>query len=169
MDSKQAKKNRAAGKRFEDRVRNDLESKGWIVDRWTNNVELQKENSVEVSSIPDIDGGFTYGKLVKAKPRQFKGRIINMWTGFPDFIAFKCRSTALRESFECWEKNPLSNELLYENIGVECKSGGPTNKYLDKEEKAKCKLYLEDNIFSKILIANKGKKRGEIIYKEFEE
>jgi len=52
----------------------------------------------------------------------------------------------------------------YEIIGVEVKSNG----YLDKEEKEKCRWLLENNVFSKILIASKGNKRGEIIYKEFE-
>ena len=31
------------------------------------------------------------------------------------------------------------------------------------------KWLLENQIFSKILIASKGKKRGEIVYKDFEE
>ena len=40
MDKKkQGKKNRAAGAAFELRVRKDLESQGWIVDKWSNNVE----------------------------------------------------------------------------------------------------------------------------------
>ena len=37
---KQGKKNRQAGARFELKVRKDLESKGWIVDKWSNNVEF---------------------------------------------------------------------------------------------------------------------------------
>ena len=36
----QGKKNRQAGARFELRVRKDLESKGWIVSKWMNNVEF---------------------------------------------------------------------------------------------------------------------------------
>ncbi len=54
------------------------------------------------------------------------------------------------------------NKWIY---GVECKSNG----YLDKEEKEKVKWLLEHNIFSKILIASKGKKRGEIIYNDSDE
>jgi len=54
---------------------------------------------------------------------------------------------------------------VYEIIGVECKSNG----YLTPEEREKCKWLLENKIFSKILIARKGKKRGEIIYEDFQE
>jgi len=126
------KKNRESGQRFERKVRADLESKGWIVDRWTNNVELN--NSEEV------------GKLIPAKSR-FGLRT----TGFPDFIAYR--------HIHQHSKSLQLASLIY---GVECKSGG----YLNKEEKAKCR-WLATNVFSKIFIASKGKKRGEIIYEEF--
>ena len=36
---KQGKKNKASGSRFELKVRKDLESKGWIVAKWMNNVD----------------------------------------------------------------------------------------------------------------------------------
>ena len=62
---KQGKRNKASGADFEKRVRADLESKGWIVSKWQNNI---KE-----------------GKCVPAKP----GRYRMMQTGFPDFIAYK--------------------------------------------------------------------------------
>ena len=39
--SELGKKSRDAGMRFERKVRADLESKGWIVDKWTNNVDLE--------------------------------------------------------------------------------------------------------------------------------
>ena len=38
--SKQGKKNRQAGARFELKTRKDLESQGWIVDKWSNNVDI---------------------------------------------------------------------------------------------------------------------------------
>ncbi len=56
----------------------------------------------------------------------------------------------------------LKKTKPYHVIGVEAKSNG----YLDQIETEKCEWLLENNIFSKILIASKGKKRGEIIYKE---
>jgi len=62
----QGKRNRAAGQRFELKVRKDLEAKGWVVDRWSNNVDLDQD------------------KLVAAKSR-FGSRT----NGFPDFIAMK--------------------------------------------------------------------------------
>lgn len=69
---KQGKKNRAAGMRFEAKVRAKLEEIGWIVDKWTNTVDYEKL------------------KLVPAK-RKYNPflKIMVIGTGFPDFIAFK--------------------------------------------------------------------------------
>ncbi|MGY4884111.1 MAG: hypothetical protein ACP5NZ_00870 [Nanobdellota archaeon] len=70
--SKQGKKNRAAGRKFEAKVRSELENLGWIVDKWTNTVDYQK------------------WKLVPAK-RKYNPflKVLIIGTGFPDFIAFK--------------------------------------------------------------------------------
>ena len=70
--SKQGKLNRAAGSRFELKVRKDLEGKGWILDKWTNNVDLEE------------------GKIVAAK-RKFNPylKILSIGTGFPDFLGIK--------------------------------------------------------------------------------
>ena len=38
----QGKRNRAAGARFELKVRAALEKEGWVIDKWTNNVDLEK-------------------------------------------------------------------------------------------------------------------------------
>ena len=52
---KQGKKNRADGAKFERIVRADLEKKGWIVAKWTNNVSDNKcipaSDKVELSSL----------------------------------------------------------------------------------------------------------------------
>ncbi len=70
--SKRGKLARAAGARFELKVRSKLEKEGWIIDKWTNNVDLEKQ------------------QLIKAK-RKFNPymKILGIGTGFPDFIAFK--------------------------------------------------------------------------------
>ena len=127
--SKQGKRNRAAGARFELKVRKDLEDKGWIIDKWTNNVDLEEQ------------------KLVKAK-RKYNPfmKVMVIGTGFPDFIVFK------------FEKKK------YNVMGVEAKGNG----WLERSEKGKSKFLLNKKIFSKILIAKKGKKRGEIEYIDFE-
>jgi len=63
---------RAQGGRFELKVREELESREWVLDKRNNNVDLEK------------------GELVKAKRKYnpFKKMLI-VGTGFPDFIAFK--------------------------------------------------------------------------------
>jgi len=137
------KKARIAGQRFELKVRNDLENAGWIVDRWSNNVSDFSEENINLPPEERKDR-----KLIPAK--SFMGR--SRTNGFPDFICFKKAIRGLP-----------NNKFLYEVLGVECKSNG----YLDKIEKEKCRWLLNNNIFSKILIAKKGKKRGKIIYTEF--
>lgn len=145
------KKSKASGAAFELRTRKDLEEDGWIVDKWSNNVECIKYDNQE---------GYFSGefKLSPAK-HKFRGMGIPMamGTGFPDFIIFKPR--------------PRGGDVIYEEtfdiIGVECK----TNGYLDKIEKGKCKWLLENNIFSKILIASKDKIKNKIVinYEDFSE
>ena len=149
---KRGKKSRAAGLRFENLVRKDLESNGWIVDKWSNNVEFEK-------------GGLAnYGKLIKVK-NKFRGKGIPMMlgAGFPDFIAFK-RIEGNPPNLISLKTKTKFNHNLYEVFGVESKSNGT----LDKKEKEKCKWYLDNKTFSKILIASRGDKRGSIVYKEFE-
>tara|TARA_Y100000310_G_scaffold344307_1_gene456325 strand:+ start:6573 stop:7076 length:504 start_codon:yes stop_codon:yes gene_type:complete len=69
---RKGRKSRAAGGQFELRVRKDLEAKGWIVDKWSNNVDLDEK------------------KVIPAK-RKFNpfSKVMTIGTGFPDFIAFQ--------------------------------------------------------------------------------
>ena len=66
------RKSRAAGNRFELKVRKDLEDKGRVVDKWSNNVDLEK------------------GEIVPAKRKYnpFRKAMV-IGTGFPDFISIK--------------------------------------------------------------------------------
>ena len=119
------------------------------------------------------------GKLVKAKAKWAgPGRPMMMGTGFPDFVAqikpkvfsvghynqYFYLGEEVKDSYGIKKENIIDEEDLFQVIGVESKMDGK----LTKEEKEKCSWLLENNIFSKILIAQKGEKRGEIIYKEFE-
>jgi hypothetical protein len=155
---KQGKINRKKGREFEKLVQKDLESKGWIVARWTKNIEFD-------DSCPDkIDGCLVLhhkGKLIDAKSNRFNMRTC----GFPDFICYKIIKI----------QGIDIEQSIYAVVGVECKSNG----YLDKEEREKCKWLIENKIFEKILIASKDypkeninlpqRKRKIIIkYKEFE-
>lgn len=146
---KQGKKNKEAGNRFERKVRLDLETNDYIVSRWQNNVEFMCTNNKKCC-----------GKLIPAK-HKFRGIGIPMviGTGFPDFIAYQFVHSHIIGKI----KEGRDEQKTYHIVGVECKSNG----YLDKEEKEKCDWLLDNNVFSKILIAKKGEKRGEIIYEEF--
>lgn len=99
--SAMGKKSRAAGARFELKVRKDLEEKGWITDKWTKNVDLEKM------------------ELIPAK-RKFNpfNRVMTIGTGFPDFIAF-------RAVVDTNEKKTFYN---YNVVGVESKMNGKLDK-----------------------------------------
>ena len=127
---RQGKKNRAAGTRFEAKVRAEMEKMGWVISKWMNTVDYEK------------------GKLVPAK-RKFNPflKTLTIGTGFPDFICFKRTKTD------------------YTIIGLEVKRNG----YLDKVEQGMCKWLIENKIFPRILIAKKGKKRGETEFIDFKE
>jgi len=118
-------KSRAGGSQFEARVRKDLEEKGWVVDKWSNNVDLNEKGIVPC----------------KRKFNPFN-KVMTIGTGFPDFVCFSRRGD------------------LFKVIGVEVKMNGN----LSRVEKEKCVWYLENGIFSEILVASKvqGVKGGRI-------
>lgn len=135
---KQGKKNRASGAAFELKVRKELEAKGWIINKWMNQVvPAQSSNPLE------WEGGLT---LAPAKHKFCGiGRPMAIGTGFPDFIAYK----------------PCSGNSCngYKVVGVEAKSNG----YLDKSEKEKIEWLLNNKIFEYILLAYKGDKKDKIV------
>ena len=65
---------RSLGGDFERRVRIDLEEKGWIVDKWSNNVDLEERGVVPA----------------KRKFNPFN-KVMTIGTGFPDFVVFQKR------------------------------------------------------------------------------
>ena len=69
---KKGRISRAKGARFELRVRHDLESKGRIVDKWNNNIDLEEGNLI----------------IAKRKYNPFS-KVMTLGTGFPDFISIK--------------------------------------------------------------------------------
>jgi hypothetical protein len=93
--SKQGKKNRAAGGKFEAKVRADLEKLGWVVSKWMNTIDYNREDGT--------------GKIVPAK-RKYNPfmKIMTIGVGFPDFVCF--RRTETGDNFEV--------------IGLEVKSNG---------------------------------------------
>lgn len=157
---KQGKKNRASGADLERRVRADLNNKGWIVDKFGNNVEFGGSTIIK-----DDEGGFLgadfsvdHGRLIQAKNKWAgPNRPMMIGAGFPDFVCFKNANLPVGE---------FSDEL-YEVIGVECKCNGR----LSQPEKEKCRWLLDNKIFSKILIASKSKVKNKIVitYTDFEE
>jgi hypothetical protein len=69
---KKGRTSKASGARFELKVRKDLQEKGRIVDKWTNNVDLEENKLV----------------IAKRKYNPFS-RAMTIGTGFPDFVSIK--------------------------------------------------------------------------------
>lgn len=142
---KQGKKNKAIGKAFEKKVMEFYEKEGYVVMRFTKNVDLK------------------LNKLINPKPRfnPFTKSIQYSKSGFPDLIIFK-------QSIEI--TNALGKIIRnYEIKGIECKGGNKTHKYLSKEEKLKALWYVKKKIFTEFLLAEKGEKRGQIKFIEIKD
>ena len=73
---KKGRVRKSSGARFELKVRGDLEIKGWVVDKWSNNV---------------VDGN-----IVPCR-RKFNpfNKVMTIGTGFPDFVCFSRRENDL--------------------------------------------------------------------------
>lgn len=154
-NSKRGKLARAKGQRFEAKVRADLEKKEWIVSKWMNTIDLDKDGKI--------------GKIVPAK-RKYNPflKALSLGTGFPDFVCFR----GIHKEEETIEGTPIPEDYMkkdkkkiFDVIGLEVKGNG----YLDQIEKGMCMWLLDNKIFSRILIARRGKKAGEIEYIDFAE
>lgn len=134
---------RAAGAAFELLVRDDLLDGGWIVAKWSNN--LFTFNKAPFSPRCKLRMGAAKHKFGPQGP-------LALGTGFPDFV--------------CFDKI-VDTTWGYDVIGVESKINGT----LTAIEKEKCRWYLKNKIFNKILIAEKTKVKNRIVikYHDFEE
>ena len=131
------KKSRTQGADFEKRVRADLEARGWVVSKWQNNVEFNRDNPKN-----GMNGVIEYARCVPCKNLFIgKNKPIMLTGGFPDFIAFT-------ETIECG----------YMIIFVECK----TNNILSKKEKEKAQWYLKNNYCSEFHLAYKTKEKNRV-------
>lgn len=139
---KLGKKSRKQGQDFERKVREDLESKGWIVLRWDKNVEfnsLGNHGSTPCSPIKSKQGGSITEKgwrndiapssiprLVQAKSKFIFNPVlkrmmpVGISQGFPDFVCFRswmndCRSIETVEQFKAKVKE-ISQKYLHEEL-----------------------------------------------------
>lgn len=69
---KRGKLSRQRGGIFETKVREDLKKMGWIIDKWMNTVDFEKNELAPA----------------KRKYNPFR-KVLSIGTGFPDFICFK--------------------------------------------------------------------------------
>jgi len=137
------KRSRAQGKLFEKKVEQDLEKKGWIVIKFSKQVNLE------------------LNKLENCKPRfnPFTRSVQMMSGGFPDFI---CIGGGLNLTLEGRKVYP--NKELWDVQLVESKMTGK----LDKIEKEKCEWIIQ-NLKIPIFIAKKIKdgRRIKVEYEEY--
>lgn len=130
------KNSRKQGKAFELKVRHDLEKKGWIVERWSNNVDLEKGLLISAKH--------TFNPFTKA---------MSAGNGFPDFLAI-CEPEFL--NIKPQNVDGCSSKLMSIQL-IECKMNGK----LDKIEKDKIE-WIKNNLKIPVIIAKKGE-RG-VIY-----
>ena len=109
---KRGKASKAKGGIFELRVRKDLIERGWVVDKWSNNIDLE------------------LGEMHPAK-RKYNpfSKALTIGTGFPDFVCFEKRgdlykvigvevkingtlSRIEKEKCAWYLKNEVFNEIL---------------------------------------------------------
>lgn len=177
--SEEGKKSRASGKAFELKVRKDLEKKGWIVCRWSNNVEFNETVRLPEQKV------VKFGVLIPAK-HTFNPftKAMSAGNGFPDFICIK-RNLEVDASQICNEINRqliitgsaeiskdsqeildlrkrIEDTLLIPKFKVQLVESKMIGK-LDKLEKEKVE-WIKNNLHISVLVASKGKKRGEIKY-----
>ena len=107
---KQGKTNRRKGKDFELKARKYFEAKGWIVSKFANNIDLEKDC------------------MKPAGIKYIPGRGMMPGLGFPDFVMFKKRGCAL-----CYARTGIMTKENYQVLFVECK----LNNILSKLEKQK--------------------------------
>lgn len=89
----QGKRNKAAGAKFEKKVREHYEGEGWVVTKFRNNIDLQSE------------------EIVNAKNYYIPGRGNVMGSGFPDFVMFHKIDCMYKVIFvECKLNGLLSKE-----------------------------------------------------------
>ena len=114
-NSLRGKKARADGVKFELKVRKDLEAQGWIVDKWSNNVDLINEKGCEKTFVTinkscttkticvkgNLCDDCEAGKLIIAK-RKYNPhkKVMAIGVGFPDFICFRC---VIRDGISEWD------------------------------------------------------------------
>ena len=105
---KQNKRNRRRGGDWEREVRAELKSRGWIIDKFSSNVELMVQGDEVIG-----------GEFIPAKP-HFMGKMgMMLGAGFPDFLCFKVSPQG------------QPNEIML----VECKLNGSLSK-VEKEKMA---------------------------------
>lgn len=154
---KQGKKNRAAGKRFEIKVREDLEKQGWIVFRNSNDVEkkLIKKDNISLGTpegaIMRLEPEYSKFSQAKSKWNPFTRSPMSIQSGFPDFVCIKLYIEDEGDKIEQFFKVQF----------VECK----VNNQLSKEEKEKVK-WIKEHLKISVIVASKGEKRGTINYEQ---
>jgi len=132
---KQGRRNRAAGARFELKVRVALEKEGWLIDKWTNNVDLEKQCVVPA----------------KRKYNPFK-KVLVIGTGFPDFIGFRL----IEQNYQAYEvlgvevkKNGYLNKEEKEKARWYLRNKVFSKIYIAKSKKVGRKIEVEFIDFAK--------------------
>lgn len=128
LNVKRGSKSKSSGSQFELRVRKDLVGKNWIVDKWTNNLDLEKE------------------EIVPAKRlfRKFKNNmgVMTIGTGFPDFICFQNRNEGYQIIGVEVKSNGILNRIEKEKCVWYLKNKIFSDIWIAKKQKIKNRIHV---------------------------
>jgi hypothetical protein len=155
--SKQGKRNRQKGLVFENKVRGDLENKGWIVTKWMNTVDFERD-------------------CVTAAKRKYNPftKALAIGTGFPDFLCFKKNENSY-DILGVEVKTNGSLDKFERGQGIwYIEKGILPNILIAKKKKIKNRVTIEYSDFRKRYLEKKKKetpkniktKRGKKIHKD---
>ena len=138
VNIKRGSTSKSAGGIFELRVRKDLEEKEWIVDKWSNNL--------------DLDTGVMHpAKRIFRKFNANMG-VMTIGTGFPDFIAFQKTENGLFRIIGVEVKmNGTLSRVEKEKCAWYLKNGIFSEILIAKKIKEKNRVHVEYNNVEEIL------------------
>ncbi len=126
------KKSKSGGSQFELKVRKDLESKNWIVVKWTNNIE---------------DNRIIPAKRIFKRFNKNMG-VMTIGTGFPDFLVFQKIDNYYKIIGVEVKSNGILQKIEKEKCAWYLKNQTFSEIWIAKKIKEKNKIHIEYDNFA---------------------
>ena len=129
VNIKRGAKSRSGGGQFELRVRKDLEEKGWIVDKWSNNI--------------DLDSGAIHPAKRRFARFNASMGVMTIGTGFPDFVCFEKRGDLYKVIGVEVKMNGTLSKIEKDKCAWYLKNGIFSEILIASKEKIKNRVHVE--------------------------